>query len=62
MIGYEKTSHVAQKNRIISAVESTKHTDYTAALSVVIAHSEHFMCSTTKALNVVKAAHRLISC
>ena len=40
-IGYKKTCHVAQKIKIdfISALESTKHTDYTAALSVVIAHS-----------------------
>ena len=41
VIGYEKTSLVAQKLKLdfISAVESTKHTDYSNVLAVFIAHS-----------------------
>ena len=39
--GSEKTPLIAQKIKIvfITPVESPKHADYTAALSVVIAHS-----------------------
>ena len=39
--GSEKTPLMVQKIKIdfFAPVESTKHTDYTAALSVVIAHS-----------------------